>query len=155
ARPKRLGRRQLEREHGALAGDGANLDGPAVRLCDRAGDEESEARPGPAPPTLRAAERLEDHAVPLAAHPGPAATATDLAAAAARERSTSTDSPPFDHFTALSIRFPRTCRSRMRSPRTVGSGRRTTARTVTSSWPSDADATASSASSPMSTSSNR
>ena len=95
----------------------------AVRLGDRARDEEAEARSRPPRAALRAAELLEDHGLLVARDARPAV------ADARRRRGRSVRRPrrrpsrrASDHFTAFSIRFARTWRRRVRSPRSAGSG---------------------------------
>ena len=92
-----------------------------------------------------AAELLEDEALLVARDPGAAiADLHEHVTVRARRPPRRPRAPASEYFTALSIRFDRTWRRRTRSPRTVGSGRFTVARTGTSSCPTDAVATASS-----------
>ena len=111
-------------------GPRAHVDRAAVRLGDRARDEEAEPGAG-----LRgaghvgAAELLEDQPLLVVRDPGAVVGDGDAhGAVLAAATRTSTSSPAGEYLIALSIRFVSTWRSRSRSPRTARQAAPTTSR---------------------------
>ena len=113
-----------------------HLEAAAVRLGDRARDEQAEAALGTPCPLVARPNFSKISPCSSAGMPGPrsvTATCTCPFDAVAR---TSTLSPAGEYLTAFSTRFASTCRSRPGSrPETVGRSSEICARSSTSSWP--------------------